>query len=170
MCVNCEEEYGTVEPTPEIERVAELVRVVYEQVSSVGGDGHVVFDDYNLEDRFIEECLKNSTDERTSQALRSMLELKTLPERATALKLMREPLRADPSRYHMPPRPKPSEPRRWRSAVGTYDGSVTLTFEFFQCRVCGLRYRKANEHDTEACARRWEDTWNIVLQKLFRRL
>jgi hypothetical protein len=58
MCTECWEEYG--EPmlrSPEIERTAELVKAVYDHPEgSMGGDLHIVLDDWNIETEHIEFC------------------------------------------------------------------------------------------------------------------
>lgn len=58
MCEGCYEDYGR--PTIVTDRTlaaAELIRQVYEY-SIVGGNLHIVVDDWNLEDDDLEFCLK----------------------------------------------------------------------------------------------------------------
>lgn len=61
MCVTCWKYRG--EPkidTPEIRRVADLIKWVYGEVSPVGGPLHIVIDDWNLDDGCIQWCIDNT--------------------------------------------------------------------------------------------------------------
>ena len=94
MCYSCYEKYGK----PSIvnhttKRTAELVRVIYE-FSDVGGNAHIVLDDFNIEDHHVEGCLNDVRIKEASgetgqlQAERKCLEAfqaMTLDERASAL-------------------------------------------------------------------------------------
>lgn len=42
------------------QRIKELVKIIYTEYNCVGGALHIVLDDYNLEDHFIEWCLENT--------------------------------------------------------------------------------------------------------------
>ncbi len=59
MCINCVRAYGideVGESTPEMVEAIELVCWVYAQDGyGVGGPLHIQLDDYNLEDRFLED-------------------------------------------------------------------------------------------------------------------
>lgn len=72
MCYGCYEEYGKPElVTPEIRRASELCRQLYE-FSCVGGNCHIVTDDWNLEDHHIAFCVDQVAaggwfDERTGE-------------------------------------------------------------------------------------------------------
>lgn len=45
------------------ERIRELVGIIYEDYSDVGGALHIVLDDYNIEDDHIKWCLDKSIKE-----------------------------------------------------------------------------------------------------------
>lgn len=94
MCHACYVRYGS----PSIDSVrtrhaAELIRRVYEQ-GAVGGNAHIVLDDWNLEDAHIRWCLDEAlvenihcTDvEVERRCLEAMLEL-SMDERASAMAL-----------------------------------------------------------------------------------
>ena len=41
------------------ERIRELVGIIYDEYSEVGGELHIVLDDYNIEDKHIKYCLED---------------------------------------------------------------------------------------------------------------
>ncbi len=97
MCMGCWHDYGAPrEITPEIKEAAALVAKVYES-SVVGGNAHIVLDDWNIEDDSIDWCLetalRTNIHEHSAEELaveRQCLEaLKALglKERASALAL-----------------------------------------------------------------------------------
>lgn len=56
MCYSCYEDYGKPTlVTPEIQEAAWLVEKVYE-FSAVGGNLHIVVDDWNIEDSSLDFC------------------------------------------------------------------------------------------------------------------
>jgi hypothetical protein len=96
MCDGCWEKYGKpTKLTPEIRRAHRLVGNVYDY-HGAGGSGHIVFDDWNLDDGSIEMCLERNLQRRelgevsrpefraTRRALEAFKKL-TEVERATAL-------------------------------------------------------------------------------------
>jgi hypothetical protein len=59
MCINCFNDYEKVPITDAIRAAAKLVKELYETPDGgVGGYGHVVFDDWNLDS--VEYCLKDA--------------------------------------------------------------------------------------------------------------
>jgi hypothetical protein len=62
MCYGCWEEQGKPEiDTPAVREAAAAVRRVYDLPGGgVGGYGHIVFDDWNIEDGNIDYCLKSA--------------------------------------------------------------------------------------------------------------
>ena len=88
MCIGCYQEMGSPRIVNEATTAAaRLVRRVYETHPG-GGAGHIVFDDFNLEDDNIEWCIENgpSMDDQTMAALLAFQPL-TEDERASALAL-----------------------------------------------------------------------------------
>lgn len=60
MCIGCWHENGSPAIfTEKTRRAAELVQRIYE-FSCVGGNAHIVTDDWNLEDHNIDWCLNNT--------------------------------------------------------------------------------------------------------------
>lgn len=61
MCVSCWEDFGRSEKLPaDFDRIEELIRLVYDHPEGgVGGNLHIVLDDWNLETDNIEWCLGN---------------------------------------------------------------------------------------------------------------
>lgn len=49
------------------QRIRELVNIIYENYSGVGGELHIVLDDGNLEDSSINWCLNNSIAKITNE-------------------------------------------------------------------------------------------------------
>lgn len=99
MCIGCCNQYGPTaqDVNDDVTRAARLIDRVYEH-NNVGGNAHVVLDDWNLEDGHIEWCLQHSlSDDRTwegptelllaeREALRALQPL-SLRQRAAALAL-----------------------------------------------------------------------------------
>lgn len=42
------------------QRIRELIKIIYSQYSNVGGELHMVLDNFNIEDHHIQWCLDNS--------------------------------------------------------------------------------------------------------------
>jgi len=95
MCYGCYKEYGSPAIiTKTTQHVANLVAKVYE-FSSVGGNAHVVIDDYNIEDDHIDWCLREGLssnvhehDEKQLAIEKELLEalrLLSIDERVSAL-------------------------------------------------------------------------------------
>jgi hypothetical protein len=94
MCISCYKEYGSPLVISDLTRkCAELVAELYE-FSFVGGNCHIVTDDWNLEDEHIQWCLKSVLDnkyEDTPEQLaveKKLLELlasMSIEERASSL-------------------------------------------------------------------------------------
>lgn len=96
MCETCWKDYGSPKLySPEIDEVAYLIGKIYEY-SAVGGNAHIVVDDFNIKDENIQFCLDNLKEnvheaEPTQLAWEecALLGLKrlSLSERASALAL-----------------------------------------------------------------------------------
>jgi hypothetical protein len=95
MCIECWEEYGRPAiVAPAVETAADAVNDMY-VIHPVGGALHIVTDDWNLEDEFLDWCAScenlechgkkrlNAWEQRAFDTLR----LLTINERATALAL-----------------------------------------------------------------------------------
>ena len=62
MCETCWREYGSPQIiNPLIRRAEKLIARVYEH-GSVGGNLHIVIDDWNIEDEHIKFCIKHFND------------------------------------------------------------------------------------------------------------
>lgn len=60
MCIGCWQEYGSPRlSTPDVKSAAEKVDAVYEE-SAVGGNLHIVIDDWNIEDDALDWCRENT--------------------------------------------------------------------------------------------------------------
>jgi len=58
MCYGCFEKYkDTVEITQRAKDAAEIIPVIYADCPA-GGDLHIVIDDWNIEDRHVDFCMK----------------------------------------------------------------------------------------------------------------
>ena len=97
MCQGCYEEYGSpTVVTDSVREAAELVADVYE-FSAVGGNAHIVLDDWNLEDDYIRWCLEKAIPENAHEAEPGQIEAEqkcltaflalSLEDRAAALAL-----------------------------------------------------------------------------------
>lgn len=97
MCSQCWEDAGSPKIVNDNVRAAvELIRAVYEY-SSVGGNAHVVLDDFNLEDDSIQWCLDtalvdniheaNEPELASERAALEALLAMSMDERASALAL-----------------------------------------------------------------------------------
>ena len=67
MCEGCYIEAGRPTPTQEARALRPLIARVYEY-SAVGGNAHVVLDDWNIEDNHIDWCLTTGIDTNIHQA------------------------------------------------------------------------------------------------------
>ena len=97
MCYSCYKEYGCPAIVNEATKhAAKLVEQVYEW-SCVGGNAHIVLDDFNIEDSSIDWCLKDATSLNIRDACQEQLDVErecllafkslTIEERASALAL-----------------------------------------------------------------------------------
>jgi len=60
MCYGCWDTYGSPKlQTPDVLKAAKLIGEVYEH-SAVGGNAHIVLDDWNLEKHHIDWCLSEA--------------------------------------------------------------------------------------------------------------
>jgi hypothetical protein len=95
MCYNCYEEHGSPTIVNEgTEKAAKLIAAVYEY-SCVGGNCHIVLDDFNIKDRHIDWCLETALSKNVHEADVKQLALErecleamkalTISERASAL-------------------------------------------------------------------------------------
>lgn len=96
MCIDCYNDLGSPKEINErVKHAAELVNELYAlEDGGVGGYGHVVFDDWNIEDESIDYCIneanKNTlgwseeTRQASIKALNAFRQL-SIEERATAL-------------------------------------------------------------------------------------
>ena len=98
MCINCWIESGSPAIVNEkVTRAAELIKALYDtEDGGVGGYGHIVFDDFNIEDHDIEFCLgkaataeysKDVCEETRLASIAALEHFKTLTEdeRSSAL-------------------------------------------------------------------------------------
>lgn len=78
MCSDCYKEFGSPKIiTDKTIHAAELVNQLYDcKGCSVGGYGHIVFDDWNLEDNNILFCLRNAEHISDDGRLKSIEALK----------------------------------------------------------------------------------------------
>src|SRR5688572_21827631 len=93
MCHDCYEEFGSPKlDSPSIREAAKLIQALDEH-HSTGGMAHIVTDDWNLEDPYIDMCLKEDPNDLDNgvysipvlKALRAL----TVQERASALYMAR---------------------------------------------------------------------------------
>jgi hypothetical protein len=49
------------------QRIRELIDIIYDEYSCVGGALHIVLDDYNIESDHIQWCIDNSISELTNE-------------------------------------------------------------------------------------------------------
>ena len=98
MCEGCYKEYGSPVIINEFTKhAASLIEDVFE-LSSTGGNAHIVIDDWNLDDRSIKWCLKEAIPENICESNRKLLfaekialtslSLITVEERASALAIV----------------------------------------------------------------------------------
>lgn len=89
MCINCWKESGsTAFINDRVIAAAKLVKELYEtDDGSVGGYGHIVFDDWNTSDGDIESCLRDLgndenilSEETTMASMRALNAFKDLSE------------------------------------------------------------------------------------------
>jgi hypothetical protein len=84
MCRTCWVKYGShLLQTPEVVEAARLIDAVYD-FSCVGGNAHIVVDDWNIEDNHIDWCLNTAIPENVHEAA---------PEQLAAEKAALEALR-----------------------------------------------------------------------------
>lgn len=95
MCESCYREYGSPRVVSQrVKDAAELIRIVYEY-SPVGGNCHIVFDDWNIEDSHIDWCLNEAIPENyhkasayqrlAEEAALSLMRGLSMEERASAM-------------------------------------------------------------------------------------
>lgn len=84
MCYGCYEEYG--KPEELTERTLPVIRLIEEVYanSAVGGNCHVVLDDWNLEDDYLYNIMNQEIEPLERQCMEAMIAM-SMDERATAL-------------------------------------------------------------------------------------
>lgn len=89
-----QEHGGLTLDTPEVRKAAAAVKALYDEewlpldnAHSVGGRLHVVVEDYNLEDSFLDYCQESETFDEFEQAAYDALRPLSVEERASALAL-----------------------------------------------------------------------------------
>ena len=88
MCMDCWKHYGSPRmKNKKIEAATIAIRNLYKD-HIMGGDLHIVVDDWNLEDHHLKWCFKNKTavwDDLHDKCYNA-LDILTVPQRASALK------------------------------------------------------------------------------------
>ena len=95
MCKTCWESYNSPKIyNLKVEEAVKCIARVYDEVSTVGGDLHVILDDWNLEDEHLDSCLKDAKENASGYDKKqvhiqlnciAVLKSLTLEERASAL-------------------------------------------------------------------------------------
>jgi hypothetical protein len=92
MCHGCLRNYdaqSALPASPEMERVAQLVRDLYDMDEGIcGGPIHVQLDDFNLEDQFMDGIYESDYSEEIKTLARQILDglrPMTLPQRAATV-------------------------------------------------------------------------------------